>query len=137
MGRYSPTQKEAKKRYYIKFKDDPVFKEKRKRLCYAHSKTPKGRLARARRAAIRRGFTWEISLEVYAKLLEGSCHYCGGKLNQAGGGLDRKDSAIGYTIENVVPCCGNCNKLKNNFLTEDEAVQLIGLLKIIRGGRVW
>lgn len=30
-------------------------------------------------------------------------------------GLDRIDSKIGYTINNVVSCCGTCNLMKNKF----------------------
>jgi 5-methylcytosine-specific restriction endonuclease McrA len=41
----------------------------------------------------------------------GTCHYCGNKI--IGVGLDRIDSSIGYTIENCVPCCKDCNIMKN------------------------
>ena len=30
-------------------------------------------------------------------------------------GLDRVDSNKGYTDDNVVPCCGSCNQLKNEL----------------------
>lgn len=34
-------------------------------------------------------------------------------------GIDRKDSNIGYTIENVVTCCKQCNYSKRSFSVEE------------------
>jgi len=31
--------------------------------------------------------------------------------------LDRIDNSKKYTNINVIPCCGTCNKIKNNFLS--------------------
>ncbi len=38
------------------------------------------------------------------------CYYCGCKIETIG--LDRKNSKIGYVIENVIPCCFDCNWMK-------------------------
>ena len=34
-------------------------------------------------------------------------------------GIDRYDSKLGYTIENSVPCCKNCNRAKSDLSFED------------------
>ena len=34
-------------------------------------------------------------------------------------GIDRLDSAFGYTLENCVPCCKYCNTAKNTMLVSD------------------
>ena len=60
------------------------------------------------------------------------CHYCGTAgsikyLDKVSGkiyyrnGIDRINSSNGYTLENVVPCCSYCNRMKmdlgyNEFL---------------------
>ena len=32
-----------------------------------------------------------------------------------GVGIDRIDSSIGYVVENCVPCCTLCNRMKSNL----------------------
>ena len=57
----------------------------------------------------------DISLYDYEQLiLSNSCEYCCGPLPKQGHGLDRVDSNLGYTKDNVVPCCNACNILKSN-----------------------
>lgn len=34
-------------------------------------------------------------------------------------GVDRVDNGIGYTIENVVPCCGTCNHAKSAMSVDE------------------
>ena len=53
-----------------------------------------------------------ITREQHARLLTKPCHYCGGKLEETGTGLDRLDHTRGYVRGNVVPCCGVCNTIK-------------------------
>lgn len=45
------------------------------------------------------------SWEQVKHFFEESCYYCEGP----GGGVDRIDSALGHIVENLVPCCFNCN----------------------------
>jgi hypothetical protein len=61
-----------------------------------------------------------------------ACTYCGGTLPKVGCGVDRVNSDLGYALDNVVPCCGFCNRLKNSLLNHDETVALIALLKTMR-----
>jgi hypothetical protein len=53
------------------------------------------------------------------ELLSLPCAYCG---EVQATGLDRIDSSIGYLMDNVVPACSTCNKMKNDMtLTEFKA----------------
>lgn len=57
-----------------------------------------------------------------------NCHYCGSAPAQTTGyhyngpfvynGLDRQDPLKGYVLENVVPCCGTCNRAKADQTVE-------------------
>ena len=81
-------------------------------------------------AAKKRNIPFELSFEEFNNLVSKDCVYCGkepeiptckrylkskpfttdpdAKFN----GIDRIDSSKGYTIDNCVPCCEMCNKMK-------------------------
>lgn len=67
-----------------------------------------------------------------------TCHYCGKNLvwnpwlGQPRSNLDRKDNAGGYTKENCVPCCRNCNTIKGAHFTYDEMMLLAPMLRQIQ-----
>lgn len=89
----------------------------------ARHKSPKARFNNASRYADRRGKTWDIAFEIYAKLISRPCHYCNNELGSMAGygvGLDRIDNSVGYLTGNVLPCCKICNSIRNDFLTVEE-----------------
>ena len=63
----------------------------------------------------------------FTKLIEQPCYYCGQppdtvrKANSTSSnfilanGIDRIDSQLGYTCDNVVSCCPRCNRIKGNL----------------------
>lgn len=110
-----------------------------KRKIYARS-TP-GRFKTAKFSAKQRGLAWVIPRLTFFDLVGRSCHYCNELTGAVGIGLDRKDNAIGYTIENVVPCCGKCNRFRSNILTFEEMEifgrQLIAEVKRYRRVERW
>jgi hypothetical protein len=68
---------------------------------------------------------WSLTEELFDCLTLGDCHYCGqaptnvhstytsfGEFHY--NGIDRKDSDLGYTPDNVVSCCKECQKAKSN-----------------------
>ena len=85
---------------------------------------------------------WELTQDEYLSLVYGNCHYCGKapsdknqwnighnkrksdlqpiKIN----GIDRLDSNKGYTLDNCVSCCSECNQLKST-LSVDVFIQKI------------
>ena len=75
----------------------------------------------------------------FTKITE--CHYCGesiewgepfGKKRPSGLNLDRKDSKLSYTKDNVVVSCRRCNYGKNNFFSYDEWKQLGDVIRTWR-----
>ena len=83
-------------------------------------------LGRYRGGALKRGLTFELSLSQFAWLTKQPCYYCGAlprqilymkKLNGTYiyNGVDRMNNTLGYSIDNVVPCCGECNRIKLNI----------------------
>ena len=83
------------------------------------------------KGAENRGFSWELTREQFEKFLNGDCYYCGlpptaeyKSHRQSNGsykynGLDRVDNSKGYTLDNVVSCCGTCNRAKNSTPVTD------------------
>jgi hypothetical protein len=75
-----------------------------------------------------RKLDFKINKEQFAKITKEDCYYCGEppsiitKFICNGqyiyNGIDRVDNSKGYTIENCVPCCTDCNFLKGNFEQE-------------------
>lgn len=90
--------------------------------------------------AIKNGVEFSITKEQFKSLCESACFYCGvlpdefsatsgwcniskrGKIKSGKyisewkyNGLDRIDPNKGYTLDNVVPCCGICNHAKHTL----------------------
>lgn len=82
-----------------------------------------------KREANLRGIHFKLSNQAFFQLVKLPCHYCGslparrygtedkGNLFEANG-LDRVDSSLGYSPDNVVPCCKMCNLGKNSYSKE-------------------
>jgi hypothetical protein len=72
---------------------------------------------------------FNLTIEQFEEITNRPCHYCGGNSidrnkDSRGNGIDRKNSEIGYTLENCVPCCATCNFIKNN-MPYDEYIRFI------------
>jgi hypothetical protein len=65
----------------------------------------------------RKNREFNISLEFYEELSKKPCHYCG---REGPNGADRIDNSKGYTIDNVLPCCITCNRIRMDNLTVEE-----------------
>jgi hypothetical protein len=128
--RFKEKCKTATRKY--KTKNSEKVKEKDRE---AH-RTPKRRFGQAKRGANKRGFEFTLNLKEYSSLTQSNlkCYYnCGNFVPMSGIGLDRLDSSRGYVLNNVVPCCGICNATKNSMLSSQEMLEVVKLLKILRG----
>lgn len=83
--------------------------------------------------AKKRGYNFLLSHERFEGLIKLPCFYCGkqpGNLN----GVDRKDNSMGYTLENSVSCCKECNRMKGELTIEiffNQAKNITNRLRVI------
>lgn len=107
------------------YRNDPIIKAKyrvrtdayRDKLKY----DPYWRFNRLESKCRRKGYELNLDLETYTNLLNKGCHYCGYNLSkETGCGLDRIENDKGYIINNIIPCCGKCNQIRNVHLTKEE-----------------
>lgn len=93
-----------------------------------------------RHNAVKRGLRFDLTVEEFATLTQGQCHYCGVSPQQGFdnprrngvyvyNGIDRIDNVLDYTIENCVPCCGICNRAKSNLSIDEFEAWLERLLR--------
>lgn len=97
-----------------------------------------------KKSALRRNYSFELSKEEFENIATKPCIYCGDNMthiyrrNRLSSfrytGVDRFDNTKGYTIENCVPCCKICNRLKSN-MTIDEFEQR--LTKVLARKDMW
>jgi hypothetical protein len=108
-----------------------------KRNTALYRRSLKGRYVGLRGKAKKRGISVDLTFEQYVLFVQRNhCVYCGGHLPVAGGGLDRKNSRLGYTQENCVPCCRACNEIRgHDNVSYDEMIEVAKLLKRIRGAK--
>jgi hypothetical protein len=76
-----------------------------------------------KKRAVTKGVQFLLSEEEFFSLLRLPCHYCRIEPSTVSrgaepfifNGLDRKNWKLGYVIDNVVPCCRDCNMAKNTI----------------------
>jgi 5-methylcytosine-specific restriction endonuclease McrA len=66
----------------------------------------------------------DFDYNIWLELTSSVCHYCGSPPSNIRrhpsndvylyNGLDRKSPHDNYTLDNVVPCCWRCNKMKSD-----------------------
>lgn len=83
-----------------------------------------------RHSAEARGVSCSITGPEYLQLIDfpnpPMCHYCSHLVvvNSSAYRLDRKDNTVGYTKENCVVCCGECNRIKSDLYSYEEMVEI-------------
>lgn len=70
------------------------------------------------RNAMKRNVPFLLTPEEFQTFVLQPCHYCGTHIQNESIGIDRTDSAVGYTSDNCVPCCEICNKMKFIYCKE-------------------
>lgn len=97
---------EYQKQYRIKNKD---------RLD-EYKKSPHVRYTRYRQNAKNKNRNFDLSEADFTEMTKRQCIYCGEYSDTYEGepfnGIDRVDSNLGYSIDNCVPCCATCNRMK-------------------------
>lgn len=80
----------------------------------------------ATRGKYRKKMEFALSYDQVKHIVQQDCAYCGAEPAMANNhnvvkrnGIDRLDSAVGYTLENCVPCCAMCNFMKHTYSVDD------------------
>lgn len=92
-----------------------------------------------------RGYEFLLSKDDFIRISTQPCIYCGDLLSNelkrdgANGsfrytGIDRYDNLIGYTIDNSIPCCKICNRVKTDMTTD---FMYKHLSKMIANSHLW
>jgi len=83
-------------------------------ICSDHSRYKK-------RALEKLHVEFSLSKNEFNQIIEQSCYMCGrnSDFKNNVNGIDRIDNKQGYTLKNCLPCCNDCNKLKNEFALKD------------------
>jgi len=89
-----------------------------------------------KREALVRHIEWDITKDEFRVLTMQNCHYCNKKPSQTRNvknnmngnyiysGLDRVDNNTGYILDNIVPCCKECNFAKR-AMTKDDFIAMV------------
>lgn len=102
-----------KHRYYLNHIVELKSKDK------INGKTENHKFYTLRTAARRKGRVWELTRDEFKDIRVKPCYYCG--YHNSTVGIDRVDNNVGYTLDNCVPCCFVCNRMKS-ILTYDEFI---------------
>lgn len=60
---------------------------------------------------------FSLSVDEFNQLIILPCTYCG--ISRGTMTIDRIDSSLGYEIDNVAPCCQQCNTMKFTYSVDD------------------
>lgn len=87
----------------------------------------------------KRNIEFNLSYQEFKNLINGECFYCGEKdsniLKKKGyvdfkyNGIDRVNNDIGYTIDNCITCCRECNRMKRNSKLDDFYARCYRIIK--------
>lgn len=67
------------------------------------------------KGTVKRDLTMPITYEKFVDQTIRPCFYCNLFSENRYNGVDRYDNKLGYTDDNVRPCCTNCNMMKNDY----------------------
>lgn len=92
-----------------------------------------GRWSQLKNRVKNKGFTHLIPKDKYMAIIKQPCYYCGTITYgiEKGIGLDRLDPSKEYTEDNVVSCCGPCNRSKSDVHTPEKFKAMLQVDKYI------
>ncbi len=95
-----------------KYQQRPEVKEHRNK----RKQTLKGRFETYKSGAKRRRIEWKLTFEEFKIFWQKPCYYCGKEIETIR--LDRINAQRDYSIDNIIPCCSECNKLRGKISQE-------------------
>ena len=67
------------------------------------------------KSSLKRNKEFLINFEDFCEIITKPCHYCNDIIEGETNGIDRLNNDIDYTLENCVPCCEICNRMKHFY----------------------
>lgn len=127
--RFRESNPDKIKDYHKNYRSKPEVKKHYNDYYKVKAREDHYRYTNARTRAKRKNLEFTIPKEKYIDLINKPCYYCNEKLIEVYGiGLDRIDNNKGYTEENVLTCCGNCNRTRADRFTVEETKVMINAL---------
>jgi hypothetical protein len=116
MPKLTAAQKAYSRAWAKEKRKDPAYRKliSSRTRKWQQSNPVKAALTAYRSRAKRQGLVFEFTDVDFKALIMQACHYCGLAASPLNG-LDRVDSDLGYSYDNVVPACRQCNISKNNY----------------------
>lgn len=92
-------------------------------------------------SAKERGLDFSLDRETFERLTTSNCVYCGVEPLQFQtrfsefkyNGIDRVDNTKGYVLENCIPCCKVCNRMKDVLSVEDFKTHINKIITFKKG----
>lgn len=73
-----------------------------------------------------RSIEFNINEEQFNKIKFLDCYLCNKSVSDKhNNGIDRIDSLKNYDLDNILPCCGDCNIMKNDFILENMLLKFV------------
>ena len=73
--------------------------------------------------ALKKGLEFSLTENEFDTFIKSNCYYCKKETTMSNSnGVDRKDNMVGYTTENCVSCCSECNYMKGS-LNDNEFIE--------------
>jgi hypothetical protein len=120
---YAKNADELKARSNSEYHRNKGNKKRKDRLVSPHTL-----LNRYRHDAKRRGGReFLITKEQFMDLWQKPCYYCNGSIPTIG--IDRVNNDVGYTVDNIVPCCTRCNLAKRNLSKPEFIAMCYAIIK--------
>lgn len=88
----------------------------------------KGKFAEYKSNAKRKKRIFELTLTEFESIVISECFYCGATAFLYNG-IDRIDNSQGYTLENSVSCCAQCNWSKRHLTKDQYIYQCLAVCK--------
>jgi len=119
-------------------------KEVRTTTSYIKHLQPKSRFRRYKINATKRHLLFDLTEQQFSEITAHRCSYCNdyNRLSHPSKkiaqhcGIDRKDNSKGYTIENCIPCCTICNRMKEKMSIKDfvdQCKRIVSNFEVVNG----
>lgn len=108
--------------YYCKNRDEILEKGKIERSAHyetykKYRQSQKGKFKTYKDGARSRKLPFDLTFDDFCFYWQKPCYYCNSEIVTIG--IDRVDNSKGYSINNCVPCCAQCNIAKSTMSTNE------------------